>query len=219
MADRNRTLGLQRASRAVRRFSAHGDESSGSPGAPRVRGMARYEWFDGALCRRHVAGSGRLCPPGPRRLAPDELADADAGGRGQPCARRRSRTQQGGGGRVARNLRDGERLWIDEIGEHGIRRWVVADTCLHLRLLFQPVGRERGDRRLSGARRFRREIHCCQSHAADLVNYSSRRHSWPMFEPTHSQSVHRRSRVLPEPASVRSRRSSSATPTKPARDR
>ena len=213
MANRNRILGLQRATKRSLAFRPMAMKARDRL-ARRAAALWRdTERLDGALCRRHAAGSGRLFPPGPRRLAPHELADADAGGRRQPRARRRSRAQQGGGGRVARDFRDGERLCIDEIGQHGLRRRIIADTYLHLRLLFQPLGGERGDQRRRGERGFRREIRGRERSRRRPGQPFFRRRFWPVFQPTRSRSAPTRSPVLPERPSVRSRRSSSATPT------
>ena len=96
---------------------------------------------------------------------------------------------------------------------------IVADADLHVRLLFQSVRGERGDRRRCGERGFRREIRRCERSRRRRGQPSFRRRSWQVFQPTRSRSAPTRSPVLRERASVRSRRSSSATPMKPARDR
>ena len=93
MADGNRILDLRQAA----------DQPAAPRAIPtkvgdRVAQRVHPLWGDtnglmAPLCRRHAAGSCRLCPPRPRRLAPHEPADADAGSRRQPRARRRSRTQ------------------------------------------------------------------------------------------------------------------------------
>ena len=71
----------------------------------------------------------------------------------------------------------------------------------------------------AGERGFGRKICRCEDHSADLVDRSSGDVPQGLFRPTRSPSARMQSRASPGRAYVRSRRSSSATPTKRARDR
>ena len=173
MADRNRTLGLQQATersaasrpmamkardRLARRASALWRDTNGL--------MAPYV----AVMLPVLVGFALLALDGSRRMSLQTQMQAAADSLALAGARELNK-EAGAESRAISAMANAYGSTKSANTIFGVGSSPTLD--LHLRLLFQPLGGERGDRRLRGERGFRREIRCRQSHAADLVNHSS----------------------------------------------